>query len=87
MTNKEFKYWVDGYLALSNEAMLDKHQLDIIINHAELVKTISKELEPDILTFLEKIKLHSSVHSEIKKDVFGTLFSETILDVHAKSEA
>lgn len=55
MTNKEFKYWIDGYLALSTENRLDVRQITIIKNHANLVKAVVGELHPEIMQFIARL--------------------------------
>jgi hypothetical protein len=53
MTNIEFRVWVNGYIALSEKPTLDRDQLQILNNHANLVYAIEGRLDPDIQIFLE----------------------------------
>lgn len=55
MTNEEFRAWINGFLTLSESTSLNKHQITIIKNHANLVLAIEKELDLDVVAFLEKI--------------------------------
>jgi len=48
MTNQEFKYWMNGYLALSDESYLTKRQVEIIKNHAALVEATVGITDPEI---------------------------------------
>lgn len=52
MTNDEFKYWLSGYLFLTDDLKLDKQQFHIIKNHANLVEAISGSLNPNINNFI-----------------------------------
>lgn len=67
MTNEEFKYWINGYLLLTDDLYLDLNQIIIIKNHANLVKSISGELDQNINHFINRLKKLS------KKDVFISL--------------
>lgn len=65
MTNQEFKYWLNGYMALSSEELLNAKQIKIIQNHANLVKTVEENLDQDIVDFLKALETESSVNGTI----------------------
>lgn len=66
MTNEDFKYWINGYLALSTEDFISKNQLTVIKNHINLVKAVEKNLDESIqqlLTFInEGINQDTTIH-------------------------
>ena len=55
MTNEEFKGWINGYVTLSTEDHIDSRQITIIKNHANFVKTVSSNLDAEIIHFLEML--------------------------------
>ena len=56
MTNEEFKYWINGYMALSSEDLLTVRQLIIIKNHIDLVDAVDGPLETHIESFQRLVK-------------------------------
>lgn len=46
MIHAEFKQWLQGYFALTDDAYLTPKQLVIVKNHATLVKTVEGYFEP-----------------------------------------
>lgn len=56
MTNNEFKHWINGYLSLTNEDIIDGRQVSIIKNHAHLVKEISGLLDIETIHFLTQLE-------------------------------
>ena len=66
MTNKEFKCWIEGYLALTDETYLTTQQVNIIYHHAQLVKSVVQEVESSIQHFVAKLKNKTSDLSSIE---------------------
>lgn len=55
MTNEEFKLWIDGFLTLTDEEYFDSRQLKIIQSHANLVKEMMPNIEPEIVAFVSQL--------------------------------
>lgn len=70
MTNNEFRYWINGYLVLSEENSLDNYQIQIIKNHANLVKQIAGFLDKDIVDFI--FQLETNIQQDFQID-FSTI--------------
>ena len=77
MTNQEFRYWLSGYLNLSDDKILDHQQLEIIKKHAHLVEKMSGYLENDIINFLSQLNILSN-NQDIHFLIFKKM-AETIL--------
>jgi hypothetical protein len=56
MTNDEFTFWLNGYLSLTDDAFINKQQLIIMRNHADLVAAISGELTQNISNFIGSLE-------------------------------
>lgn len=65
MTNQEFKYWMSGYLILSDEKYLDERQIKIITNHAALVEATVGSCDPDIQKFILLIQQEFQKKSKV----------------------
>jgi hypothetical protein len=77
MTNLEFKYWLSGYLALSDDHILNNKQLIIIKKHAELVKEISGHLDADVINFIVQVDIESqdtTIHFSTFKELAKACF-------------
>lgn len=73
MTNKEFKYWFNGYLTLTSDLNLNGEQINIIRNHANLVKTVEDTLDNDIKLLLEELEKKTLTTHSIKLKEIETL--------------
>ena len=66
MTVDEFTYWIKGYLELTNDGFLDKRQLNIIENHANLVEAVigfqDKNIERFIRLAEEKVATNNQIN-------------------------
>jgi hypothetical protein len=75
MTNEEFKCWISGYLMLTDDLVLDKKQIRIIKNHANLVQAVMGSTEESICNFISYLdtaienKSHIPI-SEVKRFVW-----------------
>lgn len=56
MTHDEFKLWIDGYILLSTEDSITRKQLNIIQNHAALVKAVDGYLDQKVTYFLSELE-------------------------------
>jgi len=65
MTNEEFKYWIDGFLTLSDDLFLNHKQYTIIKNHAALSKAVVGELDESILQFMARLESAMELQAEI----------------------
>ena len=75
MTNQEFKYWLDGFVALSEDTHLDSRQFSTIQNHAELVLTINGKLDFPISEFMKVLNVYFAKHDTMDKQKFVELYS------------
>jgi hypothetical protein len=53
MTNLEFRCWIKGFVELSEQTTIDAQQLEIIRNHANLVRAIDGQVDADIEEFIK----------------------------------
>lgn len=70
MKNEEFQYWISGYVTLSDDECVDKNQMRIILNHSNLVKTVSGKLDISINNFLNALLAEFKNHETITKKTF-----------------
>lgn len=56
MTHNEFKLWVNGYILLSTEGSITRKQVNIIQNHAALVKAVDGYLNQTLTCFLSELE-------------------------------
>lgn len=56
MINTEFRCWINGYLELSDDSVLNKQQLMIIKNHANLVIAVAGQLEAPVQEFVAHLE-------------------------------
>lgn len=80
MTNDEFKCWLDGYLMLTDDVVLDRKQVIIIKNHANLTEAVSLFLTPEIrnfMAFLEQEIIKNPIPLSIVKDAALNLNSHS----------
>lgn len=55
MTNIEFKSWINGYFELAENSSINKDQIEIIKNHANLVYDTDQFLDQEIQEFLQTL--------------------------------
>jgi hypothetical protein len=55
MTHNEFKLWISGYIRLSTEDSITRKQVNIIQNHAALVKVVDGYLDQKLTCFLSDL--------------------------------
>ncbi len=65
MTNEEFKFWINGFLTLSDDVSFNHKQYTIIKNHAALSKAVVGELDESILQFMARLESAIGQKSEI----------------------
>lgn len=70
MTNQEFRFWINGYLTLTSEDVIDHSQIRIIINHANLVAAVSNELDDDIKHFVSQLESEMKHQLTVSLDYF-----------------
>ncbi len=56
MTHVEFKYWMQGFLILSDDLYITQKQYHIIKNHADLSKAVVGHQDEGISLFMERLK-------------------------------
>lgn len=56
MTHNEFKLWISGYILLSTEDSITRKQVNIIQNHAALVKAVDGYLDQKLTCFLSELE-------------------------------
>ncbi|MCL5271831.1 MAG: hypothetical protein M1486_00615 [Gammaproteobacteria bacterium] len=56
MTHNEFKLWISGYIRLSTEDNITRKQVNIIQNHAALVKAVDGYLDQKLTCFLSELE-------------------------------
>ena len=79
MTNKEFKYWIHGFLTLTSANNLFDWQIKIIRNHANLVKTVEEIPDNDIEDFVAMLEEYIALNNYVKIDQVKKLSNKLIL--------
>ena len=76
MTNEEFKYWINGYMALSSEDALTVRQLIIMRNHIDLVEAVDGPLEAPIESLQHMVKSNIDNNTSLNRlDLKHLVFS------------
>lgn len=79
MTNKEFKYWIHGFLTLTSENSLLDWQIKIIRNHANLVKTVEEAPDNEIEDFVTLLEEYIALNNSVKIEQLKKLSNKFIL--------
>lgn len=79
MTNDEFRMWIKGYIQLTPDKNLNHRQFTIIKNHANLVQSITGQLDHDIDIFLERIESKLTNNNQISLSLFTMNANKIIL--------
>lgn len=70
MTHNEFKLWINGYTLLSTEDEITQKQINIIKNHADLVKAVEGYWDPKLSRFISDLERFFSDNHTMSFEAF-----------------
>lgn len=78
MTNQEFELWVEGFITLTSEDILDDKQFNIIFNHANLVKAVSGSLDKNNKAFIAALEAYTKRTTPFRLSDLKALYNSRV---------